>query len=83
MKSRRSGLSLILAGLLCGAYFGATDPAVATKLSSPLVRRGWVAPSGENLIDAVNQGRIGTEVGIAGSAVVLLIGAYLLTRRAM
>jgi hypothetical protein len=72
MRSRRSGLSLVIAGVLGGGFFWLTDP-----------RYGWVHPAGENLIDAANQARIGTLVGITGSAVVLIIGVWLLTRRAV
>ena len=70
MKSRRSGLSLVFAGLLGGLFFWLTDP-----------RYGFMHPSGENLVDAANQAQIGTIVGIAGSAAVLIIGLWLLTRK--
>ena len=70
MKSRRSGSSLVIAGLLGILFFCATDP-----------RYGIIRFAGDNVIDAANQARIGTLVGIAGSAVVLVIGLWLLTRR--
>jgi hypothetical protein len=37
----------------------------------------------ENVIDAANEALVGTFVGIAGSLVVLLIGLWLITRRAV
>lgn len=72
MNSRRSGLSLTIASLLCGLFFLFTDP-----------RYTRTQPIGQNLIDAANQNWIGTLVGLAGSAIVLLIGLWLLTRRAV
>jgi hypothetical protein len=70
MKFRRSGLSLVIAGLLGGGFFWMTDP-----------RYGLTHPVGENLADAANQAQIGTLVGIVGSAIVLILGVWLLTRR--
>jgi hypothetical protein len=70
MHSRRSGFSLVIAGLLCGGFFWLTDP-----------RFGWLRPTGQNLIDAANQNWIGTIIGLAGSLIVLLIGLWLLSRR--
>lgn len=72
MKSRRSGLSLVVAGLLGGAFFWLSDP-----------RYGYTHPTGENLVDAANQAQIGSLVGVAGSLAVLIIGLWLLTRRAV
>ena len=72
MKSRRSGLSLVIAGLLGILFFWATDP-----------RFGLVHPALENPIGDAYQARIGTFVGIAGSAIVLSIGLWLLSRRAV
>jgi hypothetical protein len=70
MRSRRSGLSLVIAGLLGIGFFWATDP-----------RWGLVHPQAQSVIDAANQARIGTMVGVGGSIAVLLIGLWLLTRR--
>jgi hypothetical protein len=70
MKSRRSGLSLVIAGLLGVGFFWATDP-----------RYGLVHPPPQTVIDAANQARIGTVVGVGGSVAVLIIGLWLLTRR--
>jgi hypothetical protein len=60
----------VIAGLLSAGFFWATDP-----------RYGWLRPAGQNLIDAANQNWIGTVVGLGGSAMVLLIGLWLLSRR--
>ena len=70
MKSRRSGFSLVVAGLLCLAYFWLTDP-----------RYGLRQPAGDNVIDAANQAQIGTLLGVAASVLMLLTGLWLLTRR--
>jgi hypothetical protein len=72
MRSRRSGLSLVIAGVLGVGYFLATDP-----------RHGIIHSASANLIDAANEARMGTIVGIAGSVSVLIIGVWLLTRRAV
>ena len=71
--TRRSGLFLMLAGILGLAFFYLTDP-----------RWGWIGRrvAGENAIDAVHQLVPGTLVGLAGSGIVLLIGLFLTTRRA-
>lgn len=70
MKSRRSGLSLVFAGLVGALYFWLTDP-----------RYGLWHPTGDNVIDAANQAQIGTFVGVAASLFILLLGLWLLTRR--
>ena len=67
---RRSGLTLAFAGLLGALFFWMTDP-----------RFGAARNASYELIDRVNEARIGTTVGIAGSAVVLVIGLWLMTRR--
>jgi hypothetical protein len=72
MRFKRSGLSLVICGLIGIAYFWATDP-----------RHGIIRSVSENLIDAANEARMGTLVGIAGSVFVLVIGLWLLTRRAV
>ena len=70
--TRRSGLSLILAGVLGIVFFWLTDP-----------RTGWAArdSSASTVIDAIRQASPGTFVGIAGSLLVVLIGLWLMTRR--
>jgi len=69
---RRSGLSLILAGLAGIVYFWLTDP-----------RYGLAGRSADNVIDAANQAFPGTVVGITGSALVLATGLWLLRRRSV
>jgi len=68
---RRSGLTLALAGLSGAAFFWLTDP-----------RFGATRTAGREIIDRVNEAQIGTMVGMVGSAIVLLIGLWLMTRRA-
>jgi hypothetical protein len=69
---KRSGWSLVLAGLLGALFFWATDP-----------RYGWIGQllAPEAVVDAANQSYVGTLIGLAGSGIVLLIGLWLLTRR--
>jgi hypothetical protein len=69
--TRRSGLSLVLAGLAGAGFFWLTDPG-----------RTWSAQSNPNVVDAINQATPGTYVGITGCAVVVVIGFWLLLRRA-
>lgn len=71
-RTRRSALRLILAGLLAGAFFWLTDPRWGPA--------GRAVPRWA-LVDAVNQATPGTVIGLAGSAIVLLIGLWLMTRR--
>ena len=71
-RTRRSALWLILVGLLAGGFFWLTDPRLG--------------PAGRgvaryDLIDVVHQAAPGTFIGLAGSAAVLLIGLWLMTRR--
>jgi hypothetical protein len=70
--NRRSGFSLVLVGALGIFFFWITDPRFGMALR-------W--NHGENPIDLANEHLPGTIVGIAGSALVLLIGPYLLSRR--
>src|SRR3954470_19521206 len=58
VKSRRSGLSLVSAGLCAAHYILLTDP-----------RYGLHHPTGDNVIDAANQAQIGTFVGVAASLI--------------
>jgi hypothetical protein len=66
-----SGFSLVLAGLAGVAFFTLTDPGS--------VFGRWLIGDG---IDALREARTGTFVGLAGSAAALIIGAWLLTRKA-
>jgi hypothetical protein len=72
MKSRRSGFSLVLIGLLGVAFFWLTDP----KYGWPRLRGGG------NAIDAAHDAAIATYVGIIGCGLIVLIGLWLLARRA-
>ena len=72
MQNRRSAIILILLGIIAGAFFLLTD-----------VRFGYGRHLAEtnNLIDLMNQTLPGTIVGGAVSAIILLIGLWLLSRR--
>lgn len=67
---RKSGLTLAVAGLGGALFFWMTDP-----------RFGSQRNASYELIDRVNEQRIGTTVGIVGSVIVLLIGLWLMTRK--
>lgn len=71
---RRSGFSLVLVGILGIAFFWITDPRLGLGLT-------W--NRGENPIDLANQHFPGTVIGLAGSLLILLIGIYLISRRAI
>jgi hypothetical protein len=73
-STRFSGLGLVLAGVVGLAFFYLTDP-----------RWGWLGrrSAGDDAIDAVHQLAPGTIVGLVGAAVVLLVGLWLATRRAV
>ncbi len=70
--NRQSGLRLCTAGVAGVLFFWLTDP-----------RWGFVGRriAADELIDAINQGRPGTLIGLAGSGIVLVIGVWLMTRR--
>jgi hypothetical protein len=68
--TQRSGLSLVLAGLLGGAFFWLTDP-----------RWGVAAMPSAQVIDAIQRASVGTWVGIGGCAVIAVIGVWLMLRR--
>lgn len=64
---------LILLGLLGGCFFWLTDPWI-----------GWIRylmPARVNFLDAAQQAWPGTQVGLFGSGVVILVGFWLLIRR--
>jgi uncharacterized membrane protein len=75
MTPRRPGGSLLFSGLAGVAFFWLTDP-----------RYGWarlpVVAAGDNPIDAAHYMLAGTAVGVVGSVVLLMIGLWLMTRRA-
>ena len=70
--NRRSGYSLVLVGVLGIAFFWITDPRYGLALR-------W--SRGENPVDLANWHLPGTMLGMAGSALVLFIGLYLLSRK--
>lgn len=72
-RNVRSGLSLVVIGLLAMLFFWLTDVRFG-------VARWWTDP--RVLVDAAWQGWPGSVIGVAGSALVVLIGLWLLTRRA-
>jgi hypothetical protein len=70
-ETRRSGLSLVLAGLAGIGCFFATDP-----------RSGvFDKPAPSQVVQAINEVAPGTYVGSAGCATIALIGLWLMTRR--
>jgi hypothetical protein len=70
----RSPKYLIFAGVIGLLFFWLSDPRYGVAA---------VAIHDDHLRDAANQGLPGTIVGLVGSAVVLLIGAWLSIRRAV
>jgi uncharacterized membrane protein len=70
--NRRSGYSLVTVGALGIAFFWVTDPRYGLALR-------W--SHGENPIDLANWHFPGTVLGIVASAMVLVIGLYLLSRK--
>ena len=84
--TRRSGLTLILLGMLGAVFFWLTDPRYgpAVRAGAWYDPRSWLAALRDapaNPIDAANEAAAATFVGLAGSAAVLLVGLWLLTRR--
>jgi hypothetical protein len=70
-ETRRSGKSLVLAGLAAVGFFWLTDP-----------RWGLLdRPAPAAAVDAVMQASTGTYVGIAGGIAIAVIGLWLMTRR--
>ena len=86
--TRRSGLVLVVLGMLGAAYFVLTDPrfgpAGHPKPQGALDVRYWLhvlRGSPENVVDAANTAWLVTLVGVAGSLTVLGIGVWLMRRR--
>ena len=88
--TRRSGLILVVLGIMGGLYFWLTDPrfgpagrakpAGAFDVRHLLhVLRG----SPDNVVDAANSAWLVTIVGLAGSLAVLGIGVWLMRRPAV
>ena len=72
-RNVRSGLALAILGAIGGAFFALTDPRYG------LTRR-FTDPG--KIVDLANEALPATLIGIIGSAVILLIGVWLMTRRA-
>jgi hypothetical protein len=90
LSTRRSGLTLVFLGMLGITFFWMTDPyfgPVGHRVAEASQRFDWrhlvfvLRGSPDNAVDAANQARIGTFVGLAGSLGVLLAGLWLMTRR--
>ncbi len=73
---KRSGLLLIFCGVVGLAFFLLTDPKMFPARIGPM---GWR----DNLVDAVQDAQYGTAIGLAGSAVILGIGLWLVLRRSV
>ena len=69
---KRSGMALALAGLVGVGFFWITDPTIG-------LGGRWM--SHENPIDMAREAQFPTLVGLMGSALVLVIGVWLGTRR--
>ena len=69
--TRRSGLSLVLAGLIGVGFFWITDPRWGVPSTPPT-----------EVVDAIQRASTGTWIGIAGCGVIALIGMWLAFRRA-
>ncbi len=69
---RKSGRSLVIAGLLGLLFFWLTDP-----------HYGWFGRLGStgNPVDDANHAFVSTVLGLVGSLLVLGIGIWLMTRR--
>jgi hypothetical protein len=73
MNRTRSALVLTVLGLLGGLFFWLTDPTlgIATRLMDSSVNR----------VDASNQAWLGTYIGLAGSAMAVVVGLWNIWRR--
>jgi hypothetical protein len=68
--TKRSGLSLLIVGVLGVLFFWATDP-----------QFGVVSSQSASPVDAVHDARLGTYFGVGVSGIVLLVGGWLLMKR--
>lgn len=73
---KRSGMVLVIAGLLVLVFFLATD---AAMMPAWIEKIGW----GRNQVDAVTDSRWGTIIGVIGSLAVICTGMWLLVRRSV
>ena len=69
-QNRKSGLKLAAAGAIGVLFFWLTDPIYGVG------RKNF-----DNPVDARNEAMIGTTVGVTGSAVALVFGLWIATRR--
>jgi hypothetical protein len=72
---RRSGLILMLMGAVCVGFFILTDPRM---LGARATRAGWATLA----VDAIYEATPGTVLGLVGSGIIVLIGLWLMARRA-
>jgi hypothetical protein len=86
--TRRSGFTLFLVGAVGAVFFWTTDPRHGPAMHrSPEVHFDWrywlflLRGSPDNLIDAANQARVSTLMGIAGCVALIVVGLWLLSRR--
>lgn len=70
--TKRSGLRLAAAGFVGVMFFWLTDP--RWGIVGRMMHR-------DDLIDAMNFSRPGTIVGLVGSAIVVIVGTWLASRR--
>lgn len=73
MNIKSSALVLIVLAIAGGLFFWLTDPALGIATH--------VMDSSINRIDAANETRLGTYLGLAGSFLALLIGLWNIWRR--
>jgi hypothetical protein len=69
---KRSGWSLILAGVIGALFFWLTDP-----------HYGLWQPTDELIIERANEALVGSIIGIVCCATVFAVGVWLLTRRTL
>ena len=86
--TRCSGFTLFFMGAVGAAFFWSTDPRYGPLMHrTPETRPDWrywlflLRGSPDNLIDAANQARISTLIGILGCVALIIVGLWLLTRR--
>lgn len=73
---KRSGMMLVIAGLLVLVFFLITDAAL---MPGWMEKVGW----GRNQVDAVTDARWGTLIGVIGSVAIICSGVWLLVRRSI
>lgn len=69
--TKRSGLSLLIVGMLGVLFFWATDPRFGM----------FTVQTTGSPVDAIRDAAWGTYVGLIGSGVVVVIGLWLLAKR--